>query len=645
MAFGSVNPPGQTFLLWHRFHMPTKHGARDAVAVEPKVADKLLSAYTFLVEHIVLFAWGITVFSLLYIVVKIYERSDPSIQFHVEIYKKKSSPYAAFTTVVQYPWRKESKLRPWVLAGWVLLWVIIALGFVIAKYTVSIIFAPYIKLDNAAPVNPSTIFVPHLDPTNNEALYGVYSISVPLAFRAAGSVDNLDKDDDDNKAPPVSIDQPELLDVRSDGQQVIRLGYQYNVTGLDLGLQHYPDLTLNVEGACTTEYGWLNSTSNSDPNAPVEVYLPFNDVNQAQQVSLFDGGPPMAYFFTGPSTSSTNATWAAIISSANRWTFEPSDDPWYLTESVPSDLNPPAPYIVRTARPALSCWQNDVWSYQGHTSSVNGLNTTSLSGLNLSWGLQNILASRLGLPMIYRLGSYLRASSLQSSYSSLSNIFNASSSSIHNDLQRLVSASYIATVNALTDTTLFVNTVDVPNDLDVGGYANNGTGDFVLFTQDAVALSIRTLIIIPVITVSLWLLFFLLMTVPIPGRIVRDRLKPSKRKGHDHTSEKTRVEAEVAQKQDDIEKADNGGTPNDLETIHTTKPAEPTGNSKTEPQVEIKEVIKNPPKKPKDKEEEEAKGEDEISEIVNDAASAYSLGGSVANSSNIAHELVEGLND
>jgi hypothetical protein len=502
--------------------MPTEHGSKDAIAVPTNVADKLLAAYTFMLEHIVLLIWGITVVLLLLICIRIYERTHPTTAFHVEIYNKRSSPFNTLKAAVRYSIKTKSKSRRWLIIARAAVWITLALAFVVVKYTVPIIFAPYIKINSAAPVNPAAIFVPWSDPADNSSLLKAYTISVPWALRAAGSVGEVNNSF--SKARPVSVDDYEVLRVRSDGQKVLRLGYKYKVTGLDFGLQYHPDLTLDVEGSCTTEYGWIagSNTSYNSPNMFVEEYVPFNDSTSKQAVSLFDGGPPMAYFFAQPTEIDTNASWAAIVSSTNRTSLWAGTDPWYLTEEDASL----GKYKVKAGRPALSCWQNDVWSYLGHSSSVVELDSNALPGLNLSPGLQHIFATSLAIPMIVRIGGYLRDTSLKSSFSSLSNDFNASSSSIHDDLERLVWASYIATVNVLTETTLYVNDNGTPNDLERNDHLHDGASEFVIFTSKATALSVRSLIIIPTLTLGLWVIFLVLMF--FPGKAVKSRFKLEK---------------------------------------------------------------------------------------------------------------------
>lgn len=521
MVFSFLSPAGQTYLLWRRFRMPTPYGTKDAVAVSATVGDNLVSAYTFILEHIVMLVWVIVVFTGVLISIWKYGHDHPSSPISTEIYSKRSSPHVILQLAVKN-FRKDKSIR-WLI----LMWIAIALAFIVVKYTVPIVFAPYIKIGSAAPVNASAIFVPSRNDTdsfsdtsniNNLMIFNFY---VPSALRAVGSIDSLNGTTGIN--PSLSVDQPETIGVNDDGGLITRIGYRYNVTGLDFGLQYYPDLVFSVEGSCITEYDWWVGEGNDTdyPGAFVEAYIPFNDPNNTQYVSLYDGGPRAFFFVNLPENPTSNLTWAAIISSVNRTSWFPSTDPWYLTDPNPFyDSNQPtiAPYMVAPQRPALSCWENDVWSYQGHSGSIDDL--PNIPGLNMSPGLVTIFVESLGVPMIYHLGTYLQVSALKSSVTALSNILDANSSSIYSDLERLVYASYIATVNCLTETTLFAPANGFPNEVAPGGILLEGTGNFVIYSNDIATLSVRSLIIIPTIAVSLWIVTIVMLLLPITRNVV-----------------------------------------------------------------------------------------------------------------------------
>jgi hypothetical protein len=522
MVFTSLNPARETYRLWHRFHMPTAGGSKDAVAVSQTVGDNLVSAYTFMLEHIVLLVWGITLVASLLISARRYERTHPNSALHKEIWHSRSSPYDILKLAFKH------FLNPKSNRWFILLWLFLALLFVVVKYAVPIIFAPYIKIANAAPVSLDAIYVPSRNGTDifpstlesNLENLQIFELEVPSALRAAGGVDGANATFNGN--PPVKVGPPEILGIDDDGEVSIRIDYGYNITGLDLGLQNHPDLILNVEGSCRTEYGWWVGSGTNDDNLPgafVEEYYVFNDSQSQTFVSKYDGGPPIAYFSVYPPAdiNASNITWAAIISTVNRSSYTSGTDPWYRTGPSPiyeanssSDLGP---FMVLPKRPALSCWENDVWFYQGNNGSITTLD--SIPGLNLPIGLQTILTDSLGEPMIVTLGSYLRESALKSSFTALSDEFDANSSTIYTDLQRLVFASYIASVNTLTETTLYSSNNSIANDVRPDGVLLPGTSDFVIFSNDVVTLSVKALIIIPTIAVLLWITFILLMLLPM----------------------------------------------------------------------------------------------------------------------------------
>lgn len=542
--------------------MPTAGGSKEAVAVSQNVGDQLVSAYTFMLEHVVLLVWGITVVGALLVSAKRYERTHPNSKLHTEIWRKRSSPYDILKLAFKH------FLKPKSNRWFILLWLFLALSFVVVKYAVPIVFAPYIKLSNAAPVHPDAIYVPSRTASNvnpptlqsNLETLQIFELEVPSALRAAGAVDGANATFNGN--PPVKVDQPEILGIDANGEVSLRINYGYNITGLDLGLQNHPDLVLNVEGSCTTEYGWWVASGDvaSLPGAFVEQYSVFDSPDNASQilVSKYDGGPPIAYFFANPPAdiNASNSTWAAIISSVNRTSYTSGNDPWYRTGPSPlyadnSSTSPDlAPYMVLPERPALSCWENDVWSYRGNTGSVVTLD--SIPGLNMPFGLRTILTDSLGEPMIVTMGSYLRESALRSSFTAVSDDFDANSSTIYTDLQRLVFASYIASVNTLTETTLFASNKTISNGVRLDGVLLPGTSDFVIFSNDVVTLSIKSLIVIPTIAVLLWIIFILLMLLPMIAGLIESFKHPDgpdKHEPESHDEEKDESKVEKAGKQ------------------------------------------------------------------------------------------------
>jgi hypothetical protein len=500
MTFSVLEPDPSTYHLWRRFSMPTTGGSRDAIAVPSRVADKLNSAYTFLVSIIVLQTWVLILLVLLSYYIRRRKRRGHPTEVGTDIWNAKSSPL----DVVKLTAINFSRQR----GQWsMLLWMTLAFCILVANYAIPIEVAPYIILDNAAPVAADAIYVPSLVAESNVNQLKTFYLQAPSAFRAVGNAQTAIS----SKKDQVSVDNPVLLQDLGNGEAIVRVGYRYNVSGVDLGLQHYPELVLNVEGSCTTDYGSLLQQSKSD-GVTVDTYLlwPGNpNYELAVNVSLFDGPMPQGFLRIGPPSSTGppgNFTWAAVVSSLERLSVTEGTDPWYLTNPV--DGGPF--YRVRNRRPALSCWQNDVWSYKGHNSTILALNSEALPGLSLSAGLQAILESSLGEPRIVTLATQLGPQALVSTTTSLGQFFDAKDSSFHNDIQRLVIASYVASANVLTESTLFAeDRLGIPNFiLGNDSQVPPAAANFVIWSSQVRTLSVSSLIIIPVIALALFLIVF-----------------------------------------------------------------------------------------------------------------------------------------
>ena len=490
--------------------MPTTGGPRDAVAVPAYVADKLNSAYTFLVSMIVLDTWVLLLLILLSWSTRRHKRKGTLFTAGTDIWNAKSSPLEVVKLTATH---LRAQTREWSM----LLWMTLALSFLVAHYAVPIEVAPYIILDNAAPVVADAIYVPSLVDESHVAQLKTFYLQAPSAFRAVGNAQSAIS----RQRPQLLVDDPVLLQDLGDGEAILRVGYQYNVSGIDLGLQHYPELVLSVEGSCTTDYGPLLQPSESDGTV-VDSHLLWPDDHQYEvniNVPLFDGPMPQGFLRVGPPSPTGppgNVTYAALVSSLGRWSVTKGTDPWYFTSLLEG-----GPYsVVREGRPALSCWQNDVWSYKGH-STITELNSEALPGLDMPEGLQAILEASLGEPRIVSLATQLGPQALASTATSLGQFFDAEDSSFHSDIQRLVMASYIASTNVLTESTLFaedrlgISNFILGND----GVVMPGAADFVIWSSQVRTLSVRTLIIIPVIVLALFLIvLYMIIFYPPLGR-------------------------------------------------------------------------------------------------------------------------------
>ncbi|RFU77739.1 hypothetical protein TARUN_4518 [Trichoderma arundinaceum] len=524
MVVLSVNQPRNTYLLWKRFSYPTDHGPQDAFSVPTWVANQLNSAYAIIVSMLMVEVWIIITAFVLFFFLKWQMRQSKGNTLHPVVpilWNNRGALDGSFMELSKYI--KRENARPWVF---VLLLLVLAAW--VAQAAVSIVVPPLIILSNAAPVNPDTVYFASKDQPTNAKLTAAFALEVPVALRAAG---NIESSSDLDKR--VAVDS-ENLGNDSDGNQILRTNYSYNVTGVDFGLQKYPDLKLYVTGSCTTDYGRLRKrgrvvVNHSDSSVDIYAVDTYDTDGELLKISLlYNGPPPIAYFFPGALTKGTlegsNTTWSAIISSVNRTSFSPSNDPWYLTQEW-LGLSMGAAYMVTPHRPVLSCWEENIWSYKGRNSTGLALNTDYLPGLELSNGVQKIFnsfASR-NLSMIAHMGQHLGSFALQSGLTSQSSvdgdtIFDAGSSSIQRDLQRIARIAFIATCSILTDSTLYP--ADAYSQADNAITSQDNARDFVVRSPNVSALSLKVIIALPSALLGSWL-FVAVLLFATPVRLVR----------------------------------------------------------------------------------------------------------------------------
>lgn len=490
-----------TYLLWKQFSMPTQFGTRQAISVSSEDGKKLLSAYTLMIDLIFMQLWTLTI--LIAISALIRKPHSPNIgAASAAIWNSQGSPFTIMKLMAKYLFCLKN-WRDWL---YVLLWMFAAVLLITSTYVFSIGVPRFLLLGNGAPVNPESIYVPeHKLYPDTKALFEIYALAVPASFRAFWSVNSA-------TLQKVSVGTP----LKSSGVNgtIKQVDYAYKITAADFGLQHAAGLVLNVEGSCITEYGWLESSRVDVCGTWIDTYRfasskPNN--SHSPTLSLYDGKPPIAYFYLGPEAKTkTNTSFAIAVSSAGRTSFTQGLDPLYATskttdqEFIDNDIS----YTVMTKRPILSCWENDVWSYRGHKSAASQL--SSLPNLNMPDGLaKNFFERSLGIPMILSLGISLGSRALHSASAILGQTFDAGSASMEGDLRQLVAASYIASKNILTDTTTINRNLTTLINAAVDpktGKLHAGAADFIVTSSEVATISIKVLITIPIILILLFIL-------------------------------------------------------------------------------------------------------------------------------------------
>ena len=483
-----------TYLLWKPFSMPTQYGTTHAISVSFEDGKKLLSAYTLMIDLILMQLWALAI--LIAISALLRKPHSPNLgAASAAIWNSQGSPFTVMKLMANYLFYVK-KWRDWL---YILLWMFAAAVLIVATYVLSIGVPRFLLLGNGAPVNPKSIYIPDL-PLNPglEVIYRVHALQVPASLRAAGSV---------NAATLQKVTMVTSLPRSGVNETIKQVKYNYNITAAEFGLQHAAGLVLSVEGSCITEYGWLSSSDLDTYNTTLDSYIaPIYNIT----LSRYDGQSPIGYFWLGPEEkkSNTNTSFVIAVSSTGRTSFNPSDDPLYATEKTNDESSYVINYIVMSKRPMLSCWEDNVWSYHGQKRAASQL--TSLPELDMPDGLAKHFHNySLSTPMIVRLGQMLGSRALHSASTALGGTFDAKSASMENDLHQLAAASYIATKNILTDTTTInrrslTNLTNAAVDPKTGKlYA--GTADFIITSKDIATISIKVLITIPLILILLLL--------------------------------------------------------------------------------------------------------------------------------------------
>ncbi|KAK5653626.1 hypothetical protein OQA88_8656 [Cercophora sp. LCS_1] len=494
MAISTAPQLRHTYVLWKRFSLPIEGGTRDAIAVPDWVAAHLNSAFTLMVTSTVMNLWAI-VFAVAFFHML---RRDRVHHMSTSLWNKRGSLTDSFLEIM-FP-ENKTHWRQW----WVYPVIFVIITCWLVQNVLSIIIPSYILIDNAAPVSPTSLFAPSSADRTPSSQARLFSLDVPSALRAVGSAQIASS----SVLSETSVTST-VLDVTPNGEPITRVSYSYNVTGADLGLQHYPNLLLSVSGACTTEYNWL-LTSSRTAGYTNDTYALFGNPNRTISLSLYDGAAPIGYFYTGSITDPPgNITWAAYLSTLDRVSFSPSFDPFYYTGYTQDPSLVGTRYVVQPRRPVLSCWQTDDWWYRGRKSTITGLNSSMLPGLELSEGMQLVLARYLGTPKVVDIGRQLGLSALLSSTTALGSVFDAEGSSGFKDLERLIVAAYVATTNTLVDLTLYPNVEGRENAeenlvLEEDGRVKRGVDDFVVRSAEVSTLSVKAVIVISVLSFVFW---------------------------------------------------------------------------------------------------------------------------------------------
>jgi len=379
----------------------------------------------------------------------------------------------------------------------------LALVWFLGTYAAGIWVAAALISGKVAPANPNQVYVPPPPGTDPADIMRLQALRAPATLRSLGSAEAA--------STQHTIRKRFSFDPYPPTGHLQYFTYNYNVTAHDMGLQMWYDLKQEVGGRCDLNSSWL---SNNAPNEDLDVYRPWGLENATATV-VSDGErktAPSATALSFPykepnflTDQAANHRYGIIVHSSHRASYRVGTDPWYKTESFTRSENdtdarlksPPGNRVMR-GRPALSCTQTDVWSYNGKQFK-NIYELTSEANIKFPDGWATQLQLDFAGPRIVDVINSAGPSSLVSSSTFAGAMFDAETSTIEKDMTRLFTATWISTAHT------FRNMLMVGDDRqNFRNAAETGTGQpqrgvelFVVSTPKVATLRLSVLVIIP----------------------------------------------------------------------------------------------------------------------------------------------------
>lgn len=509
--------------------MPLANGqSQTVIAVTTKEANYWIIAYTILLTSI--FA---AIAKLISGLILTYAPLRGRGNRHVALvtYFNAGSPLTAATQMVQYAYLAAGgSLR----AGkWAVNWDTFRFSMILCSIAVANIVTSQVSkfvvggnklvVRHAARANPSAMFYP----TNVPASAADLSFQLVQPLRAAAAYQALGR----LESSQANLDKAlkiTLTDGSSADGPTFQLEYSYTITGADFGLQLANGLNFHVFGHCETRWDWVERFSNNSDGYPLWGLGDWetNPTYDTAWVDKEKDNPPWVNISPSNDTleiikAKRSFAFALVPNVSHRKSPVPNTvDPWYMTEDNPPDnltssKDVPTPYRVRRARPPISCYQNDTWSLgNARVHHVDDLHT--LPGLELSDFMRNTLFPiELAAPAIIQVGNNLGYAQLSSSQEQTVNqkFIYASRCNASRDIQRLVQVSFLASREVVRNTVLLYSTLQgqtvLNNSAAVNGAVPDAYADFILESKDVAALSVPTLLTVPIICALLWFIILI----------------------------------------------------------------------------------------------------------------------------------------
>ncbi|PUU82634.1 hypothetical protein B9Z19DRAFT_966898 [Tuber borchii] len=405
---------------------------------------------------------------------------------------------------------------------------LLAVVWLVGTYAAGIFVAAELISGKVAPANPNKVYVPRPPGMSSADIMRQQALVAPATLRSLGSAEAAGNQHTIRKY--ISFDR-----FPRDKESLQNFTYKYTVTAHDMGLQKWHDLKQEVSGQCKVDSSWF---SKNVPEEDLDVYRPWGLANKTVDV-VYDGERKTApsataipFPYAEPNFLINNKAehrYGIIVHSSHRASYRLGTDPWYQTETfttrdneTDARINTPPGNRVMGGRPALSCTQNDVWSYNG-TQFKNIYELTDEANIKFPEGWVTQLQMDFSGPRIIEVINSAGSSSLASATTFVGGVFDAETSKIEVDMKRLLTATWIS--SAYT----FRNMLMVDAEQNIDNVALKGTGQpqdgvdlFVVSTPQVATLRLSVLFAIPGL---LAFFTFVLGILTIWGRRDKERYK------------------------------------------------------------------------------------------------------------------------
>jgi len=517
------------FLIYHTFRRPTgtSTGFERSIAVPSRWGQILTAIYSVFVTLLCVFCWEIV--------------STAMISFSGSLKKRRklldsgttsASPYQGILSgialvgfwnareplgatrfIVDYLFRLLFKRCS--IPGQTFWLLLLAFLWLVGTYAASVLVATELVSGKVAPANPKKVYIPKFPGTDSVDLMRLQAVRAPATLRSLGSAEAAGIEH--------TIRKRFLFESHlASGASEQYFTYNYTVTAHDMGLQKWYDLKQMVSGRCDVNHTWFSGTVKEEN---LDVYLPWSLKNTTVGV-VFDGerktapyATALAFPYKDPNFMSHQAAehrYGIIVHSSHRASHSVSTDPWYKTEkfTLPDNdtdarmENPPGNRVMG-GRPALSCTQKDVWSYNGRQFK-NIYELTAEPSIKLPQGWVEQLRFDFSIPRIIDVINSAGSSSLVSSTTFVSGRFDAASANIPTDMKRLFTATWISTAHTFRNMLMTGAKQGIDNGASQGNdQPEKGVDLFVVSTPKVATLRLSVLVSVPV------LLFFSVIVLSI----------------------------------------------------------------------------------------------------------------------------------